>query len=101
LSRFAARPLGVSFRLSPSMLRPAPCRFQLLAQLLILSTQALYILLGLLQTLAQNFVFLFQFLDSLEGWAMPATVVPPAHGPALRRAPPELSVRSLTRLSFC
>ena len=31
--------------------------------------QALYILLGLLQTLAQNFVLLFQFLDSLQGCA--------------------------------
>jgi hypothetical protein len=37
--------------------------------LLILSAQALDILFGLLQTLAQNFVFLFQFLDSLEGRA--------------------------------
>src|SRR5580658_386091 len=69
LSRFAARPLGISFRLSPSMLRPAPRRLQLLAQLLILSTQALYILLGLLQTLPQNFVLLFQFFDSLGRYA--------------------------------
>jgi hypothetical protein len=37
--------------------------------LLILSAQALVILIGLLQTLAQNFVFLFQFLDTVEGRA--------------------------------
>ena len=67
LSRLAARPFGIGFRLSPATLRSSPRRLQLLAQLLILSAQPIDILFGLLQTLAQNFVFLFQFLDSLEG----------------------------------
>jgi len=67
LSRLAARPFGIGFRLSPPTLRSSPRRLQLLAQLLILSAQPIDILFGLLQTFAQNFVFLFQFLDSLEG----------------------------------
>ena len=46
LSRLGARPLGISFRLSPPLLRPSPRRLQLPAQLLILSTQALPILFG-------------------------------------------------------
>jgi hypothetical protein len=37
--------------------------------LLILPAQAFDIIFGLFQTLAQNLVFLFQFLDSLEGGA--------------------------------
>jgi hypothetical protein len=67
LPSLAARPLGMSFRLSSPTPRSSPRGLQLLAQFLILSAQPLDILLGLLQTLAQNFVFLFQFLDSLEG----------------------------------
>src|SRR5947209_11198845 len=67
LSRLAARPLAIRFRFSPPTPRSSPRRLQLLAQLRILSAQALDLLFGLLQTLAQNFVFLFQFLDSLEG----------------------------------
>src|SRR5579863_3275777 len=69
LPHLTAWPLGIRLRFSPSTLRPSPSprRLQFLAQLLILSAQALDILFSLLQTLAQNFVFLFQFLDSLEG----------------------------------
>jgi hypothetical protein len=69
LSRSAARPLGIRFRLSLSTPRPSPRRLQFSAQLLVLSAQTVVILLGLLQTLAQNSVFLFQFFDSLEGCA--------------------------------
>jgi hypothetical protein len=59
----------MSFRLSSPTPHSSPRGLQLLAQFLILSAQPLDILSGLLQTLAQNFVFLFQFLDSLEGRA--------------------------------
>src|SRR5579863_3185994 len=69
LPHLTAWPLGIRFRFSPPTPRSSPRRLQLLAQLLILSAQALIILFGLLQTLAQNFVFLFQFFDSLAGRA--------------------------------
>jgi len=69
LPSLAAGPFGLSFRLLSPTPRPSPRRLQLLAQFLILPAQPIDILFGLLQTLAQNFDFLFQFLDSLEGRA--------------------------------
>jgi hypothetical protein len=69
LPRLAARPLGISFRLSLPMPRSSPRRLQLFAQLLVLSAQAINVLFSLLQTIAENFVFLFQVFDSLEGCA--------------------------------
>ena len=66
---FAARPFGSRLSFWLPALRFPSRRFQLSAQPLVFPSQALDLSLGLLHTIAQSFDFLFQFLDSLEGYA--------------------------------